>query len=212
MAISNYSEIKTAVEAWLDRSGFTELTNQTADFIAFAQRRIQREVRIPPMEAVTNLTVSSVSEEIPTDYLQSKTMMIIRDAGNKPLVRAPYEQVRKYTSVDCPQFFSQAGGNFYFGPPPDQEYTIELVYYKELEYVSATVATNWFSQFAPELILYAALAEAYDFLKDAEQAAYWNGKYETAKALLIRQQTMGEWSGSPMAARDESLMDSNYAP
>ena len=43
MAISNYSELKTAIASWLDR---TDLTDIIPDFIALAETRHKRDFKI----------------------------------------------------------------------------------------------------------------------------------------------------------------------
>jgi len=212
MALNNFTNISQAVEDWLNRSGFQDVTKHIEDFIIIGQRRIMREVRIPPMETVVTLSVDSVTEPLPTDYLESKTLTIIQTAGNVTLHRAPFEQVRKFTSVNQPKFFARAGSDLYFGPPPGQTYSIELVYYKELEFISSTVSQNWFSQFAAELILAAALTEAYHFMQETASADNWDRLYLRTKGLLEEQRDKAEWSGGPLSARNDVLMDQHFVP
>ena len=48
MAISNYSELQTAVANWLDRD---DLTARIPEFIALAEARFNRVLRLRSMEA-----------------------------------------------------------------------------------------------------------------------------------------------------------------
>ena len=48
MAISNYTELKTAVANWLDRD---DLTDRIPEFIALAESRFNRLLRIRAMES-----------------------------------------------------------------------------------------------------------------------------------------------------------------
>ena len=77
MALSNFTNIKAAVEKWLNREGFTDVTDNTEDFMIMAQRKYMRIVRIPSMEKVTSQVVSAVSFTVPADYLELKSAMII---------------------------------------------------------------------------------------------------------------------------------------
>ena len=195
MALSNFTNIKAAVENWLNREGFTDLTDSTEDFIILGQRRYMRTVRIPSMEKVTSQSVSAQTFAVPTDYLELKAAFIIGDR-NTELGRSDFAEVRQQVTSGRPDNIARAGVNFYLGPPPDTAYTIELVYYADIPFIDSTNAVNWFSTFAPELILYSALVEAYMFLKDVEKASFWEQKYKQAMIDLADQKNSAEHSGS----------------
>lgn len=203
MALSNYTNIKAAVEKWLNRSGFADVTDNTEDFMIMAQRRFMRDVRIPSMEKVTTTTVSTVSFSIPTDYLELKSAMIIGDR-NSLLARTEYTEIRQEVTAGRPNNIARAGASFYLGPPPDGSYDIELVYYADIPYIDSTNAVNWFSTFAPELILSASLVEAYFFLKDADRIAIWEHKFNQVTQSLANQKHSAEHSGVGLRVKPEN--------
>jgi len=71
MAISNYTELQTAVANWLDRD---DLSDQLPDFISLNEALFNRVLRIRPMETiVTNATVSGTKAyDLPTGYVQMR--------------------------------------------------------------------------------------------------------------------------------------------
>jgi len=63
------------------------------------------------------------------------------------------------------------------------------------------VSQNWFSQFAPELILYSALIEASIFLHNFIARREYEGEFKKAMARLEAQLKLSEHSGSPLVIK-----------
>ena len=69
MAITNFTELKTAIEDWLDDS---TLSTKSGDFIVLAEARFNRTLRAQDMEARATLTVGGAAVDLialPTDFL-----------------------------------------------------------------------------------------------------------------------------------------------
>ena len=75
MAISNYTELKTAVANWLDRD---DLTDRIPEFIALAESRFNRLLRIRAMES--KQTASTVAGQqnlaLPARFIQMRNLQI----------------------------------------------------------------------------------------------------------------------------------------
>ncbi len=75
MAISNYTELNTAVANWLDRD---DLTDRIPEFIALAEARFNRLLRIRAMEE--KQTASTVAGQrnlaLPTNFIQMRNLQI----------------------------------------------------------------------------------------------------------------------------------------
>jgi hypothetical protein len=179
VALTTYSGLKTAVANWLNR---TDLTSYIPDFIALAEERIYRDLRIKAMETAFSSTVASGVIALPTDYLELKSAYV----DGSPiyfLERASLEDIySKYPTRAAggkPLYIAREGENFIFGPYPDAAYTIKGIYYKKLPALSDSNTTNWLTSSAPSLILFGALTEAAPFLKDDARLAIWEGKFQT---------------------------------
>ena len=204
MALNSYSTIKDAVVEWLNREGFNDVDDRVEDFIIMGQRRINRTVRIPPMEVKLELTIDSNGEaDIPTDFMDAKYMVATEGTESVEVSRGTYTQVKRLqTNGDgCPSMYDLEAGKILFGTTPGSGVTMTMIYYQELEFVTSSTAENWFSQYAPELILYAALIEASIYLRSFESRREYEGEYKKAIARLEKQQSLSEYSGSPLQVR-----------
>ena len=80
MAISNYTELQTAVANWLDRD---DLTARIPEFIALAEARFNRVLRLRSME--TKQTASTAGRPsaiyaLPTNYIQMRNFQLNTNA------------------------------------------------------------------------------------------------------------------------------------
>lgn len=73
MALSNFSELKTEIANYVDRS---DLTDQIPTFIKLTEARINRSLRVRLMESVKVISLVSGSKRypVPSDYLQLRTV------------------------------------------------------------------------------------------------------------------------------------------
>lgn len=203
--LGTYAEIRAAVADWLNKAGQAALVERIEDFIELGQRRLMRGLRIPPMEVVVTLSVDSAGDAvIPTDYLETKELIAQTSTNAWALNRTTFAEVLKarLNPNTCdPTVFDTAAGTFKIGSIPVASEVFTLVYYKEIEFISSTVSDNWFSSYAPELILFAALSEAALYAKDTDSAKLYELKLKDSVAGLDKQKLQGEHSGSPLAVR-----------
>ena len=59
-----------------------------------------------------------------------------------------------------------------------------MIYYELPPLLGDDVQTNWFTEYAPNALLYASLMEAAPFLKNEEIIPIWQGFYDRAVAAL----------------------------
>lgn len=195
--MDNYANMTTALQKWLNREGFTSLTDQTDDLLAIAQRRIERECDLKAMMAVTTLAVNAQTIAAPADLLRVRSMSFDEGTGTQEIVGAPLGQVLRYGSTAAPTRYAVVGTNFYFGPAPDQEYTVTLIYFTSMGVLTSGNTTNWLTDNAPEFLLWAAMLEACLFLKDDARAQVWEGRYTQIKGEVMKaEERMDKESGS----------------
>ena len=198
MALASYTEISEAVIDWLNREGATSVETNTENFIELAQRRIQRDVRVPPMEVLTeDITITDGASAIPSAMLDIKEVIAYDSTSAWDVKRGTYSKVKseRLANTSGPLFFDTVAGNIVFGPIPSSGVSVDLVYYQELEFISPSTEHNWFSRYAPELILFGALSEAAIFIKDTEQEGKYEQKYQQALDMLKNQKLKAEYSG-----------------
>jgi hypothetical protein len=74
--------------------------------------------------------------------------------------------------------------NWIIAPTPDAAYPIEILYYELPVLLDENTQTNWLTQYAPNLLLYATLLEAAPFLKNDERIPVWQSMYQSAAQAL----------------------------
>ena len=209
MALANYTNISDAVADWLNRQGFTDVTDRVEDFIKMAHLRMIRNVRAPGMEKTAAVTITAGKGNLPADYLDAKGFLGTNAGGTKTwaLKRSPYHIVKtlQETVTQEPKYFETNGTEIFVGGLPTTS-TFELQYYADPGEISTSVATNWFSDNVPELYLYGALIEAAVFMKDTEQMLVYKKEFEEAAQRLKEYTMVTENSGNPLDARK----DNNY--
>ena len=68
MALSTYSELKTSIGLWLNRD---DLTDQIPDFINFAEKQMQRQIRHYKMVERSSGEIDSQYSAVPADWLET---------------------------------------------------------------------------------------------------------------------------------------------
>ena len=182
MAINSFSTLKTAAQNWIDR---TDIADRVDEFIALGEARIYRKLRIRAMETALSDTIASGVIAVPSDYRALKHAYV-NGSPTSPLEQTTAENIlNRYptrSSTSKPKVIAQDGGNFIFGPYPDSAYTINGTYYAALTALGTGNETNWFTSNAPDLLLFATLAEAAGFEMNDEKEAKWATRFERAVA------------------------------
>lgn len=200
MSITSYSELQTAVASWINRS---DLTASVPDFIMLGERRIYRDLRIRTMETAFSSAIAAGVVALPSDYVELKFAYI----DGSPVRRLErrdvgfiYEKYPTRSSVGTPSFIAREGSNFIFGPYPDSTYTVKGIYYARLPSLSVSNTSNWFIVNAPDVLLWATLAETEPFIKNDERTALWEAKYQAAKQSVENEDRRENQSGSSPGA------------
>ena len=103
-----------------------------------------------------------------------------------------YEFCRSYwpdaSKVDVPYYYADYDYEHYFiAPTPDLQYSFELQYYERPEPLSEDNQTNWTTQYAPQMLLFACLIEAMPFLKTSERIPEFQALYDRALAAVVKE-------------------------
>lgn len=196
MSISSYSDLQTAVANWLHDDSLTTII---PDFITLGEKRIHREVRCRDNEAALSVAIASGVAAIPADYVELKYAYIDMTPVRvleRTTARKIFEQYPTRAASGTPKMIASDNGNFIFGCYPSSNWTVKGTYYKTLTTVDTswnTLATN-----NSDLYLFAALAEAADYVNDEASLAKWNGKYQKVLNDINSQEQAERGSGSPL--------------
>src|SRR6185312_11858731 len=159
MALSTYSDLTTSVAGWLHRA---DLTNAIPDFITLAESKIYNRLRIRDMETSVASTMAAGVVAVPTSYVELKDAYISSTSPYGRLERKTaewiYERYPFRTADRQPGYLAREGSNFIFGPFPDSNYTVTLVFWNKLPTLSVSTNSIWTAY--PGLWLYGSLLEA----------------------------------------------------
>lgn len=194
MAITTYSELKTAIYAWVDSSSGDFSGTTIDDLILLAHQRIGREVRCREMEATLTGTISLGVVPLPTDYVDLKYVRL-NDTNGQPskflkkrTASWIYERYPFRQASSRPVAVAREFSNLIFGPYPDAStvYTVEGVYYRRMTF-TATATFNEVFRVHPDLYLSAAIAEAIPFIGQDQRLQIWEAKYQTIRNDLMNE-------------------------
>jgi hypothetical protein len=59
-----------------------------------------------------------------------------------------------------------------------------VLYYERVQPLDSTNQTNWFTEYAPQAMLYGSLLQAMPFLKNDERMGMWQSQYQQIMDVL----------------------------
>lgn len=198
--ITDYATLQTAVADYL---AVDNLTSFIPNFIQNAEGKIYRSLRFSGNETALSVTISGGTATVPTDYLELKYANVVASSYIS-LERVTPERIYAEWPVRSgsspPSAISRSGSTFIFGPYPG-DYTITGIYYKRLPSLSVSNTTNWFTSYAPEVLLYAALLEAQTFVLNDKRIPTWQSMLQQAMQTVVDSENSESQSGSSIATR-----------
>ena len=196
MAITNYSELKSAIADWLNRS---DLTDVIPDFITLAETRHKRDFKIRRME--TRVTANTVADSefysLPDNYVAMRNIQLNTDPKTPLEYLTPEQMDRIYagSATGKPKAFSIIGNNIQLRPIPDSVYEIEILYFKHFTALSDSNTTNDMLTHHPDAYLYGALVEAEPYLQNDKRIQVWSAYYDRTKNDIISSNERDRHSG-----------------
>lgn len=167
---------------------------QIPRLINLAERRISRELKVQGFINVVSGTMNAGQSvyDKPDRWRDTVSINIGTGANNntrKMLYARDYEYCRAYwpdeSQTEEPIFYADYDySHWLISPTPDEAYPFEILYYQLPPLLDDEVQTNWITEYAPQLILYATLLEATPFLKNDERIPVWQQMYDRAAATL----------------------------
>ena len=213
MALTTYTELKTSLANWLNRSDLT--TEIGDDFIKLTEADLNSKLRVRAMIAQVNITVNAETAALPTDFLQIRNFYILSGQTKTPLVYttpASMDTTSGTSTTGLPTTFTILGDTLRFSPKPDATYTAVMNYYKKFPALSSTNATNYILASHPAIYLYGSLFHAANFLGgiNPQQVQTWQQMYATALERLELNDREDEYNGSPLQVRTVTSVPSPF--
>jgi len=207
MALATYSDLKTSIANWLNR---TDLTSEISeDFIVLTEKDFNSKLRIRKMNATeSSFSINAETVALPSGFLQVRDFYIV-EGGTKHsltyITPAQMDQIKGSSTSGMPETFTILGDNFRFAPTPSSTYTGTLNYYKEFDPLSNSNTSNYILSNHPAIYLYGSLYHAANFLGGIEpgQVQQWQQMYATALERLERNDREDQYGNAPLQQRSD---------
>lgn len=192
-----FNSLVQQVLAYLDRNDVSTV-NQVPNFISQAEQRIATESKSLGLETYVYgaFTPSQSIIQKPARWRRTLSMNygLPPDLNQRQQLQLrSYEFIRNYApnpndTSSLPMYYSDYGfDHILIGPTPAAAYPFELCFLQLPEPITVNNQTNWLTNYAPSLLLYAALLEAVPYLKADERVPIWQQYYDRALATLNAQ-------------------------
>jgi hypothetical protein len=183
--IENFSELKTAIADWLDRSDQDAVIPV---FIQLTEKDMQQKLRHHKMviKSYSNVDANDGVIALPSDWLEARNLEVgdIQITYQSPDVLDMFRNTDDGTST-TPRYYSFYDSNIEIWPVPSEDYTIEMDYYQTLPPLAdSSNNTNWLLDISPNAYLYGSLVHSAPYLRDDTRVALWAKMYNEALLLL----------------------------
>ena len=189
-AVMTYDSLVENIQTYLERTDAQTLA-KIPQFIMFAEQTIASEIKFLGNLVVVESTMTASENIIPKPARWRKTVsMNISVAGvRQPVLLRTYEYMREYwpdqTKTDVPKFFGDYDYDHWLvSPTPASAYTYEVLYYERNQPLDSSNQSNWFTEYAPQALLYGSLLQAMPFLKNDERIPMWQAQYDKIISVL----------------------------
>jgi hypothetical protein len=180
VSITTYSELKSAISNWLNRS---DLDAVIGDFISLTEADMDRKIRHWRMEERATANIDARYTQLPSGFMEAVRFHLDVDERPIDLVTPVYMQTKRQGNADTtgrPQVYSVIAGQIEVWPTPDTTYTGELYYYARTAGLSDSNTSNWILEYFPDAYLYGALVHSAPYLVDDARTQVWASLYNNA--------------------------------
>jgi hypothetical protein len=189
-AVMTYTSLVADIQSYLERTD-TATIEKIPTFIMLAEQALAADIKF-----LGNLTVNEsamvVGEPIivkPARWRKTVSMNVVVAGVRTPVLMRKYEYLREYwpqaTATDVPKYYADYDYTHWLvAPTPDDDYTFEVLYYERVQPLNSSNQANWFTEYAPQALLYGCLLQAMPFLKNDSRVALWQQMYAQYVATL----------------------------
>lgn len=191
MAVSmTYTSLYNDISSYLERTDAQTLA-KIPTFIMLAEQTLASEIKFLGNLTVNQSNMVSGNPVItkPARWRKTVSMNVTVNGVRQPVFLRTYEFMRQYwpdeAEEDVPKYYGDYDySHWLVAPTPAAAYDFEVMYYEEVQPLDATNQTNWFTQYAPQAMLYGSLLQAMPFLKNDERMPMWRAEYDKIVAQL----------------------------
>lgn len=186
-AISDYGSL--LVDA-CEYAGRNDVAHLFARFVALAEAKINRRLRVRDMEKSADLVLVDGNADLPADFLEVR--LLVAPNGAPMSARSLIELQERYRgSSGYPSGYAIVGNVLQSRPAGSA--TLAMDYYAKIPPLTPDAPTNWLLDKAPDIYLYGVVEEIGIFSKDAALVAAARSEKADAIRGLKRDDERARW-------------------
>ena len=197
MAITTYTELKTAIADFLNRD---DLSSAVPTFISLAEADMQRRVRHWRMEKRSTAELDTQYSAIPADFVEVIRFYVTSN-DTRPLELISQAELldrkaKRSNASGAPAYYALTAGELEIYPVPDGTYDVELYYVSRIPALSDSNASNWMLEQYQDAYLYGSLVHSAPYLKDDARVTVWAALYQNAIDAINAESERSKFGGS----------------
>jgi hypothetical protein len=182
-AVMTYDSLVDDISTYLERTDQATL-EKIPTFIMLAEQVIAADLKF--LGNLTVVTSTMVQGEAiidkPARWRKTVSFNVTSGGQRQPVLLRKYEYLREFwpnpTETDTPAFYCDYDYTHWLvAPTPDAAYNYEVLYYERIQPLDSSNQSNWYTQYAPQALLYGSLLQAMPFLKNDERIQMWQAQY-----------------------------------
>jgi hypothetical protein len=139
--------------------------------------------------ATSTMVQGQATIDKPARWRKTVSINVTVAGERRPVLLRKYEYLREYwpdpTQEDVPEYYCDYDYTHWLvAPTPAAAYNYEVLYYERSQPLDESNQTNWFTQYAPQALLYGSLLQAMPFLKNDERIPMWKAQYDQVMQVL----------------------------
>lgn len=197
MALTTFAELKSSIADFLNRD---DLTSVIPDFITLAEAEMSRKLRHWRMERRSTAVLDTQYSALPNDFYEPIRLSITSgDTYTLELANLnelSNQRMRNLNTSGRPKLYAITDGTIEVWPAPDGQYTLEMVYYSDIDALTTSNTSNWVLQYYPDAYLYGALIHSAPFLGEDARMTTWAALFQSAIDGINRDSEKSKYGGS----------------
>jgi hypothetical protein len=189
-SVMTYDSLAENVQSYLERTD-TSTIEKIPLFIMLAEQQIALDIKFLG-NLIVNTSTMTIGENIiakPARWRKTVSMNATVAGQRVPVLLRKYEYLREYapdpTVTGIPQYYCDYDYTHWLvAPTPDVAYNFEVLYYERVQPLDSSNQSNWFTEYAPQALLYGSLLQAMPFLKNDPRVGLWQTLYSQTVAAL----------------------------
>lgn len=189
-AVMTYDSLVDDISTYLERTDQATL-EKIPTFIMLAEQVIAAELKfLGNLKVVTGTMVQGEAIiDKPARWRKTVSINVTVAGERQPVLLRKYEYLREFwpdpAETDTPAFYCDYDYTHWLvAPTPDAAYNYEVLFYERIQPLDSSNQSNWFTQYAPQALLYGSLLQSMPFLKNDERIAMWQAQYTQIMNVL----------------------------